>query len=74
MEKVVTIELLVDFTENYLLSIKAAGGEWIVEDMEIIVGTKSIQLTMVGNGTVNYQMYINGRYMNSFQVDYDTEE
>lgn len=74
VEKVVTIELLVDFTENYLLSIKAAGGEWIVEDMEIIVGTKSIQLTMVGNGTVNYQMYINGRYMNSFQVDYDTEE
>ena len=57
--KTVTIELPADRTEDYVLGL-FFNGKSVLEDTAITAGTRSIDVTLTGAGTVYYDLYING--------------
>jgi serine/threonine-protein kinase len=67
--KTVTIELPADRTEDYVLGL-FFNGKSVLEDTAITAGTRSIDVTLTGAGTVYYDLYINNTYYTAVKVEF----
>ncbi len=65
--------LIPSSTEQYELSIRI-GDEVFLKSMTILPGTKSVTIPLVGNGTVVYDLYINGELLRSETVVFEPDE
>ena len=70
VKKTVTVELPVELTEPYQLTIIHLG-ETVV-DMEIQPGTASIAVDLLGRGESTYEVYINGIDYKTDKVDFNS--
>ncbi|MBQ7415703.1 MAG: Stk1 family PASTA domain-containing Ser/Thr kinase [Oscillospiraceae bacterium] len=59
--------------ESYQLSIKL-GDTLIVENMTVESETTTVQLTLTGNGTQNYDLYIDGEYYATETVEFEPDD
>ena len=64
-----TIQLPVDRTEDYTLSIHSHGEE-LLEPTVIAGGTPSIQVELTGSGVQYYELYIDGTYYKTEKVEF----
>ncbi len=60
-------------TESYLLSIKC-GDQWILENMTITPGQTTVSVTLTGNGTQTYLLYIDGVFEREETVVFDPDD
>ena len=67
--KTVTIALPADRTEDYVLGL-FLNGKSVLEATAITAGTPSIDVTLTGNGTVYYDLYINDTYFRAEKVEF----
>ena len=63
----VTIELPGDKTEDYVLGLYF-NGKAVLENMMISAGTRSVDVTLTGTGTMYYDLYINEVYYKTVKV------
>ena len=68
--KKVTIELPTNTSDAYQLIIKLGGETIVTENIE--AGTPSITVDMVGRGSMDYEVLIEGIHYKSGKVDFDS--
>ena len=59
--------------EAYSLSIKH-GDNWLVENMEILPDTAAVPVTLTGNGTLSYDLYIDGEFFATETVEFEPDD
>ena len=59
--------------ESYLLSIKL-GDEWVLEDMLVEPETGVVTLSLTGNGTQSYVLYIDGELYATEMVEFEPDD
>ena len=59
--------------EAYRFSIKQ-GDSWLVEVMEILPDTATVTLTLTGNGTQSYDLYIDGEFFATETVEFEPDD
>ena len=69
VEKRVELTLPSDRTEPYTLSIRL-GGERVMEDMVVQVGTYTVMVQLTGSGVQYYELYIDDQYYRTEKVDF----
>ena len=69
MEKRGELTLPSDRTEPYTLSIRL-GGERVMEDMVVQVGTYTVMVQLTGSGVQYYELYIDDQYYRTEKVDF----
>ena len=67
--KTVTIELPADREADYVLGLYR-NGKAVLEETVIKAGTKSIDVTLTGSGTVYYDLYIDDSYFKTVKVEF----
>lgn len=59
--------------EAYRLSIKQ-GAAWVIENWEVAPDTAEVTVSLTGNGTQNYDLYIDGEFYATETVDFESND
>ena len=59
--------------EAYVLSIKQ-GTSWVFENLEVVPGTTEVPMSLIGNGTQTYELYIDGEFYATETVDFESND
>ena len=60
-------------TEGYTISIKQ-GDVWYLEGMSVQPGATTVLVSLTGQGTQSYDLYIDGEYFATEKVDFEPHD
>jgi hypothetical protein len=60
-------------TEGYVLSIKQ-GTVWVIENWVVAPDTAEVTVSLTGNGTQSYDLYIDGEFYATETVDFESND